>query len=55
MNLKDRRLEIYRRPIKDETAFYGFSYGEIQIFTAEDSVAPLAAPTAKIKVADLLP
>jgi len=55
LNLKDKRLEIYRRPIKDETAFYGFSYGEIQIYTEKDSVSPLAAPAAKIKIADLLP
>lgn len=55
VNLKDRRLEIYRRPIKDETAFYGFAYGEIQILTEKDSISPLAAPDAKIKVADILP
>ena len=55
VNLKDRRVEIYRRPIKDETAFYGFSYGEIQIYTEKDSISPLAAPDAKIKVADILP
>lgn len=55
VNLKERRLEVYRRPIKDKNAFYGFGYGEIQIFTEKDSVAPLAKATAKIKVADLLP
>jgi len=55
VNLKDRRLEIYRRPMKDDAAFYGFSFGEIQIHTEKDSVSPLAAPNAKIKVADLLP
>ena len=41
--------------MKDETAFYGFSFGDIRIHTEKDSVAPLAAPNAKIKVADLLP
>lgn len=55
LNLKDRRLETYRRPIKDETTFFGFSYGEIQIFTEKDTVSPLAAPVARIKIADLLP
>lgn len=55
VNVKDKRLEIFRRPIKDKTAFYGFSYAEIRIFTEKDSVSPLAAPEAKIKVADLLP
>ncbi len=55
VNINGKRLEIYRRPIKDETAFYGFSYAEISIFTETDVVSPLAAPDAKIKVADLLP
>ncbi|MGI9035169.1 MAG: Uma2 family endonuclease [Pyrinomonadaceae bacterium] len=55
VNLKDRHLEIYRRPMKDKNAFYNFSYGEIQILTEKDSVAPLIKPDAEIKVADLLP
>lgn len=55
VNVKDKRLEVFRRPIKDESAYYGFSYGEKLIFTEQDEVSPLAAPKAKIKVADLLP
>ncbi len=55
LNLKDRRLEVYRRPIKDKNAFYGFNYGDRLIFTEEDSVSPLANPKAKIKIADILP
>ncbi len=55
MNVKDKRLEVYRRPIKDETAFYGFSYGEIRILTENDEVSPLVATDAKIKVTDILP
>lgn len=53
LNLKDRRLEVYRRPIKDKRSKY--IYSEIQIFTENDEVSPLAMPKAKIKVADLLP
>ncbi len=55
VNLKDKRLEVFRRPIKDKNAYYGFSYGEKLIFTEQDEVSPLAAREAKIKVADLLP
>ena len=55
VNLKDERLEVYRRPIEDKTAFYGFSYGEIRIFTETDEVSPLVMPDAKIKISDLLP
>ena len=55
VNVKDKRLEVYRRPIKDKSAFCGFSYAEIQILTEEDSVSPLAAANTKIKIADILP
>jgi Uma2 family endonuclease len=53
LNVKDRSLEVYRRPIRDKKL--GFVYTEIQILTEKDSVSPLSAPDAKIKVADILP
>lgn len=53
LNLKNRCLEIYRQPKKDKKL--GFVYTEIKIVTEDDIVAPLAAPKAKIKIADLLP
>ncbi|HXG86314.1 MAG TPA: Uma2 family endonuclease [Pyrinomonadaceae bacterium] len=53
LNLKNRCLEVYRRPVKDKKL--GFIYTEIQIVTETNRIAPLAAPDAKIKVADLLP
>lgn len=53
INVKNRSLEVYRRPIRDEGR--GFIYTEIQMLTEKDSVSPLAAPAKKIKVADLLP
>lgn len=53
LNVKNRSLEVYRRPIRDKKL--GFVYTEIQILTEKDSVAPLAKPDAKIKVADILP
>lgn len=53
LNLKNRTLEVYRRPIRDKKL--GFIYTEIQILTEKDSISPVAAPDAKIKVADLLP
>lgn len=55
VNLKDRRLEIYRRPITDDETFYGFGFGEIQIFTESDTVSSLAKTEIEIKVADLFP
>ena len=55
LNLKDRRLEVYRRPIKDDTMLYNFGYAERLILTAEDKVSPLVKPDVEIAVADLLP
>lgn len=55
VNVKDKRLEIYRRPIEYDNGYYNFTYAERLIFTEQDNVSPLAFPKAKIKVADLLP
>jgi Uma2 family endonuclease len=54
INLLDKRLEVYRKPIKDASQALGFSYSEIRILTQTDSVKPLAAKV-EIAVADLLP
>jgi Uma2 family endonuclease len=53
LNLKNRCLEVYRQPREDKKL--GFIYTENRIFTETDEVSPLAAPDAKIKIADLLP
>ncbi len=55
LNLKNRTLEVYRHPREDENAFYGFGYEDKLTFNKTKEVSPLAAPEAKIKVADLLP
>lgn len=53
LNLKNRSLEVYRQPKKDKKL--GFIYTEIQILTEDDAISPLAAPAARIRIADLLP
>ena len=55
VNLADRVVEVYREPGPDVTAVYGWAYRSLQRLSAEQSVTPLAAPTARIAVADLLP
>ncbi len=55
VNLVDRVVEVYREPGPDATAFRGWAYRSIQKLYPEQSVTPLAAPTARIAVADLLP
>lgn len=55
MNLVDRRLEIYRSPVADGTARFGWRYGQLVTLDVHDAVSPLAAPGARVTVTDLLP
>ena len=55
VNLPDRRLEVYRGPVSDGAAPFGWRYGTALALGPEDRVVPLAAPTVTITVADLLP
>ncbi|MBH0201313.1 MAG: Uma2 family endonuclease [Nitrospira sp.] len=53
VNLAERCLEVYREPVAspDQTSLYRSS----RRLTPSDSIAPLAAATATVAVADLLP
>jgi Uma2 family endonuclease len=55
VNLPDRQLEIRRRPIRDRRQLYGARYADLTVIPPDDRTSPLAAPPAKIAVADLLP
>lgn len=52
VNLKQRRLEVFRQPVTIEG---GFDYAEKFFLKEEEFIAPLAMPKKKVKVADLLP
>ena len=55
VNIPARRLEVYRQPVPDDTAIFGWRYGQALTLGAEARVSPLAVPAAAINVADLLP
>jgi Uma2 family endonuclease len=55
VDLLARRVEVYREPIPDGAAAFGWRYGHVLARGPHDSVSPLAAPAAPIVVADLLP
>jgi Uma2 family endonuclease len=55
LNLVGGGLEVYREPVADATASFGWRYGSIHTLGVEETVAPLAAPGAPVRVADLLP
>ena len=55
INLRDRKVEVYRVPAKLAGPAFGCSYSNRLILDSSDAIAPLAAPHAPIAVADLLP
>jgi Uma2 family endonuclease len=55
LNLIDRTLEVYREPIADAEAPFGWRYSRREVLVGSERIAPLAAPTALVSVADLLP
>src|SRR5262245_56189428 len=44
LNLEDRVLEVYREPIADASAVFGWRYARREDFNRTASVTPLAAP-----------
>lgn len=55
LNLVDRVLEVYRQRARDASAPFGWRYASTCVVAPDASVAPLAAPSARILVANLLP
>jgi Uma2 family endonuclease len=51
----DRLLEVHRDPARPGPARRRWGYAAIQALGAEATVAPLAVPSASVRVADLLP
>jgi Uma2 family endonuclease len=54
VNLVDRVLEVYREPVADPESVFGWRYASRQVLRAEAFVTPLAAPSVRIAVSDLL-
>src|SRR5262245_25905699 len=55
VNLLDAVLEVYREPVEDPAAAFGWRYASREVLRPEAVVAPLAVPTAQLLVRDLLP
>jgi len=54
VNLIDRQLEVFRRPIADSAARFGWTYADRMILTPADQIKPLAAQSSA-SIADMLP
>ena len=55
LNLIAGVLEVYRDPVPDADAPFGWSYARREVVDASGRVSPLAAPSASVAVSDLLP
>jgi len=55
LDLVDRVLEVYRRPIADPATRFGWRYASTEVLPPGSSATPLAAPAAHVAVSDLLP
>jgi len=55
VNLVEEVVEVYRQPVKAPSRRFGWKYGSVKLLRRGAMVTPLAAPRAKIRVADLLP
>ena len=55
VNLIDRVVEIYRDPAADAAGVYGWRYRSVETARPGAVVTPLAIPSVRIRVADLLP
>ena len=55
VNLVDRILEVYREPVADTTAPFGWRYARMEVLDVSARVTPLALPGASIPVAQFLP
>jgi Uma2 family endonuclease len=54
VNLRDRRVEVYRDPAPSPEARYGWSYRSVEHLSSGQTIAPLAAPEAAVRTVDLL-
>ena len=55
LNLVDRVLEVHREPARPGPARRSWGYASIATLGADATITALAAPSAGIRVADLLP
>lgn len=55
VNIEDRQLEVLRNPVADPSKRFGYGYADVTLLHEGQTISPLAAPSAVIRVADLLP
>ncbi|HKW90493.1 MAG TPA: hypothetical protein VJX92_01260 [Methylomirabilota bacterium] len=54
VNLVDRVLEVHRDPATDPAAPHGWRYRSVSAVASPGAVTPVALPSARIRVSDLV-
>jgi len=54
LNMQQRCLEVHRNPVPAPRRIYGHEYANVTVLDLDQTVTPLAQPTASVRVADLL-
>jgi Uma2 family endonuclease len=54
VNLVDEVLEVYHQPVRAPARRHGWKYGSVRSLKRHAVVSPVAAPRARLRVADLL-
>src|SRR5262245_8566779 len=55
VNLVSDVLEVYREPVRAPSPRGGWKYASVRLLKSKATIAPLAAPRARIRIAALLP
>ena len=55
VNVTERVLEVYREPVANRSAAWGWSYRSVRTLRPADSATPLALASMRVSVAALLP
>lgn len=55
IDVNDRRLHVFRDPRPDPTAPHGYSYKQVQVLVASDTISPFAAAARTVSVGEFLP
>jgi Uma2 family endonuclease len=55
VNVTERTVEVYREPVAEPSAVWGWAYRSVRTLRPSDIIAPLALPATTVAVSSLLP
>ena len=55
IDAEQRCIEVFRRPVEDSSAVFGFRYADVQVLKDGDDIAPATRPQASTPVSSFFP